>query len=449
MPRGQQNGPLHHWRRGLVGAVQDWAEGSKADAVRLVFSLIEHLELQVAPSTCLNLFLPASNPIGQSAIIFCLLWQDGLRPLLHSDATREAETNAFIVNRVKAALDVNKACATEEQRCEYLTGLAYVAPPRLAVGDKSGMISRVAKRLGVRRGRRSKKQGGRPFAFDKAVNHRADFDAAALRRLGPLGHVFAQGVRVLTKNGPAEIAHLASDGSVVVTYRNGDSYAQRTYASCVGKAAGSARLQHLPPSLLPPPRETRCNAVSDTTKKAVVDHAHEYCQTSPHTRDVMKRRTGPCTHEEKPAPILSDVRAAMYADFQNQQPTVKLSYAQWKTTLKEEVWYIKKAYRSTCLDRVDVNYRWHRETLLVLAELLAKETAPPQEDADADDRSEQPPDALMWVWIGTSPPMRADGKADGEADNEVGGEATGDNDRLLMECSALLAARQGPAPHAG
>ena len=110
--------------------------------------------------------------------------------------------------------------------------------------------------------------------------------------------------------------------------------------------------------------------------------------------------TGLCTYEEKPALILSDVRAAMYADFQNQQPAVKLSYAQWKTTLKEEVWYIKKAYRSTCLDRVDVNYREHRETLLVLAELLTKETAPRRRTpTDADDCTEQPPDALMWVRI--------------------------------------------------
>ena len=237
-----------------------------------------------------------------------LFGQDELREYLHSDATRDAETNAFIVDRIKAALDVNKACATEEQRREYLTGLAYVAPPRGVSGDKSGMIRRVSKRLGVRRGRRSKKQGGRQFAFDKAIDFRAKFDAAAVQQLGPLGHVFAEGVRVLTHNGPAEIAHLRSDGGVVVTYSNGDGYAQRTYTSRFGKAKGSARLQHVPPSLLPPPRETRSDAVSDTTKKAIIDHAHEYCPTSPHQRDIMKRRTGPCTHEEKPALILSDVR---------------------------------------------------------------------------------------------------------------------------------------------
>ena len=40
-------GPLHHWRRGLVGAVQDWAEGSTEDAIHLIVALIKHLQLEV------------------------------------------------------------------------------------------------------------------------------------------------------------------------------------------------------------------------------------------------------------------------------------------------------------------------------------------------------------------------------------------------------------------
>lgn len=61
MPRGE-NGPLDHWRRGLVGALQDWAEGSKADAAKLVISLIKRLGLEVCaahpstpPSACTSL----------------------------------------------------------------------------------------------------------------------------------------------------------------------------------------------------------------------------------------------------------------------------------------------------------------------------------------------------------------------------------------------------------
>jgi hypothetical protein len=49
-PKGPtgNDGPLNHWRRSVVGAVQDWAEGSKDDAAKIVFWVIEELELQVS-----------------------------------------------------------------------------------------------------------------------------------------------------------------------------------------------------------------------------------------------------------------------------------------------------------------------------------------------------------------------------------------------------------------
>ena len=105
------------------------------------------------------------------------------------------------------------------------------------------MMRRVSTFLDVRRGKRSSKQGGRPYAFDLAVDDRTAFDAVALQQLGPLGHVFAEGQQVLTRHGLAEIARFTGDGGVVVTYHNGDAYAERTYTSLMGKQAGSARLQ--------------------------------------------------------------------------------------------------------------------------------------------------------------------------------------------------------------
>ena len=98
----------------------------------------------------------------------------------------------------------------------------------------------------------------------------------------------------------------------------------------------SARLQHVPPTLLPPPRAKSTLAVSDTTKnKAVLDHVAVFCPTSPHQRDVMKRQTGPFTVESKPAFILSDVRQAMYADFGEKHPSIKLSYSQYNTVQED------------------------------------------------------------------------------------------------------------------
>jgi hypothetical protein len=45
-PNGN-DGPLNHWRRSVVGAVLDWADGSVADAAKVIFWVIEELGLQV------------------------------------------------------------------------------------------------------------------------------------------------------------------------------------------------------------------------------------------------------------------------------------------------------------------------------------------------------------------------------------------------------------------
>lgn len=347
------------------------------------------------------------------------------------------ETAAYVGMRVRDAIAVLKPCATEGMRREFLSTATAAAPPRLGPRDPNGMIRRVSKFLDLRRGRRSQKQGSRPYAFDKCIDMRTAFDgavrlqllghvfcgwaAAAVGRLragrapgAPVGHVFTEGQKVLTRHGLAEIARFTVGGGVVVTYRHGDAYEERTYTSTTGKQAGSARLQHVPPTLLPPPRATSSLATSDTTKKSIVDHVAGFCATSPHQRDVMKRQTGPFTVESKPAFILSDTREAMYSEWCEKNPSLKVSFSHYKKVLKVVAWNLKKAYRSTCLDRVDVNYKWFREGLLVVAALLSAKLAPSREDADDDDEAEQPPDELTWVWIGDQPPMDADGERVGE-----------------------------------
>lgn len=44
-PRTGKLGALHHWRRGLIGAVQSWADGSLENVVILVLWLINHFEI--------------------------------------------------------------------------------------------------------------------------------------------------------------------------------------------------------------------------------------------------------------------------------------------------------------------------------------------------------------------------------------------------------------------
>ena len=44
-PRTGKLGALHHWRRGLIGAIQSWADGSLENVVILVLWLINHFEI--------------------------------------------------------------------------------------------------------------------------------------------------------------------------------------------------------------------------------------------------------------------------------------------------------------------------------------------------------------------------------------------------------------------
>ena len=144
-----------------------------------------------------------------------------------------------------------------------------------------------------------------------------------------------------TSSSPAAASTMAVNGLSVAMQTQKLEGAER---AAQRRLAALERLQHLPPTLLPPPRAMRSDAVeaSDSTCKAIVDHAHSYCPTSPHARDVMKRRAGPCVVEEKPALILSDTREPMFEDFQANHPKIKLEYAKWKAMLKKLVWNMKK-----------------------------------------------------------------------------------------------------------
>ena len=96
-----------------------------------------------------------------------------LRPHLDLETARDIEDATFVGMRVRDAVAVLKPCATDGQRCELFSVLAAAAPPRCAARDSSGLLRRVAKFLGMQRGKRSIKRGGRPYIFDQAVDSRA------------------------------------------------------------------------------------------------------------------------------------------------------------------------------------------------------------------------------------------------------------------------------------
>ena len=281
-PRKGRHGWRHNSRHGLAGAVRYWADGSRTNVISMILGLID--EFDVA---------------------------DAIRAKLFRKASRQAETDRMIVDRIVEALEVLKGCQTEQQRKDYLLALKLVAPKRTAVRSGEGCERRFAARLRVSRGKRSKRRRERPYAFETAVVERGKFDAAKARYnlpIGPLANgqqrslvpdALQVGEKVLTINGPAELTHFTEDGGCVVTYRVGDDYAERKYLECYLKVKGSARLRRVPPSLTTPPRTESSLRLPYSTRKAILDHFKVTCPISPCTRDVMHRRLAPFVVSEK------------------------------------------------------------------------------------------------------------------------------------------------------
>jgi len=100
-PRGE-NGPLGHWRRSVVHAVQDWAEGSEEYAAHIIYATAKHF----------------GKPL-----------MDKVSEMLHVDLDddridREVKIKCYIADRYKEAISVLKPCSSEAQRQQYLI------PPR-------------------------------------------------------------------------------------------------------------------------------------------------------------------------------------------------------------------------------------------------------------------------------------------------------------------------------
>ena len=73
----------------------------------------------------------------------------------------------------KDALDEIKNSRNEEQRVEFHIALGCVMSTWETQGTNNGWISRICDRLGLKRGKRSKKNGGRPYESDQIVDVRA------------------------------------------------------------------------------------------------------------------------------------------------------------------------------------------------------------------------------------------------------------------------------------
>ena len=128
-PRGdEKRGWKHHRRRGLMGCLQDWAQGSKYRVALMLAEMANEFGVVNEVAEHLN--------------------------LKHSaEEVEKAKVDGYIVDRLRAVIHVYKRCLTEAMRIDLHVILGAVAPERKEKGDQDGMIKHVADRLARAAGR--------------------------------------------------------------------------------------------------------------------------------------------------------------------------------------------------------------------------------------------------------------------------------------------------------
>jgi hypothetical protein len=183
-------------------------------------------------------------------------------------------------------------------------------PARETQGTNNGWITRICDRLALKRGKRSQKNGGRPYASDQAVDARARFNKDVELLQQPL----KVGDRVLSNGDLCELTQIGDDlipqdphvgTECVVMFRAGETTQEHKYSKMFGNAKRSARLQRPPPSLTPSRRALRKDIVSERTLQLVKTHAYDTCSESPCKRDTMRKQVDVRVWEHRPALILT------------------------------------------------------------------------------------------------------------------------------------------------
>lgn len=288
-------GYLRHSRRGLVGAVQDWARGSMAAAAMMIVALMAALGIVDLVRTAMP----------------------------KTEAEREVETDTMIVDLLEQGLAETKHCRNEMQRQQHGIGLALVSPPR-----DTGFVERIARRLKQHWGTRAKKAGetkGRGHPFDQSIDRRAAFNAAVD---GPSpGPCLAPGDAVLSDGDPAVLKRILGDygGPCILAFPAGDgldglSAEEKQFDRMFGPGAGSARLRRAVPTLAPPPRAARRDGISADVRNLVREHAEETCPQSPCKRDWVRKHVSKHGWAGRQARILMMPIYMLYASFEAEHP---------------------------------------------------------------------------------------------------------------------------------
>ena len=312
LPDGDQTrGWRNHWRRGLFGAIAAWAGGSQVAVIFMLAECILHFEVVNAVGIRLGL-------------------------TLSKEAVVQAETDAYIVERVRAVLHVLKYCQSEAARIEYGILLAALAPERLDERNGKGMIRKVADRLRVQRGTRSYKSAyynGRftrelePRPFDQGITRRAAFDEAAARS----GKLEVGDAAIATSScAPCTVIEIDHESETCMLEFKGGGVKRVQKFDSLGDKPGGARLHRPAPSLRPPSRAQRGDEKAEKARPKVKELFNAEGATSPSMRDQVRRRVGLGLYETAQALVIYSKRSALYALYCARYPLHKISFSTFK-----------------------------------------------------------------------------------------------------------------------
>ena len=298
---------------------------------------------------------------------------------LSAEDVRKAKTDAYIVDRVKHALDYLGMCRSEAERQTYGTVLAAAAPERETAAqasthrDECRSIAKVAARLGVDPGSRYRKARGdrprevRPRALQRAMLKRAAFDEAIERaKVAPLKAGDAASSRgrlctIVEIDEAADTCTLAFEirgirfvKSFTCIYKGRDAAGKSAFPK------GSARLRPAPPSLTPDARETRKDEKAEAARPKVEELFNAEGARSPLQRDQVRRRLGVGIYETEQALYVYSKYSSLYALFLLRYPAHKISFSLFKSL---RPWNVRRAKEETCLCKQCENFKSYMETL--------------------------------------------------------------------------------------
>lgn len=188
-----------------------------------------------------------------------------------------------------------------------------------------------------------------------------------------------------------KVSKVLEGGGLEVEFHSDSVCKKVTYSSAYGREAGSARVQSTTVSLAPSKKKGGANKLAEETSKLIVAHYVAKCPESPHVRDTVRRRVGPHLYEERQAIIKAESYDELFAEFDNKYPNlIKRS-----RFMDEAPWYLKDAYRETCLCASCEGAELYMEGLKVVGQalkpiIIAMEMeAEAEEEFDAEERERE------------------------------------------------------------